>query len=231
MRTNLELPFQYTPAAAQEYLDTGLRCGMELPSIEIPAAYALNATAKVPLADNKVKTPLSCDRPYIVGSGDTCRSIAESQQVSTLGLIQANNLDSSCAPLPPVGGKLCLPSKCRVYVVQEGDNCFDIVTKNGVKASLSLKAWNPVINKKCNNFADLVDTAICVSEPGQPLPSFGDARTKQKLVQPDMNAPMGTRERRLAMELFAKDFRERILREDQEVARAREQNEAPDVAE
>ncbi|KAM3413776.1 hypothetical protein BST61_g10460 [Cercospora zeina] len=107
------------------------------------------------------------------------------------------------------------------------------------EAALNNKVECPLMLQSFTDLPELLDSnqleALCTDQCAHSLKiareGIQGSWVKQKLIKPDINAPMGTRERRLAMELLAKDFRERMLREDREVARTRQGDETPAGAE
>lgn len=101
-----------------------------------------------------------CLRPYQVQAGDTCDSIATSQQVSTYGVIAAGGLNPECTNLR-ADSTLCLPDACTLHRVQLEENCTNIVSAAGIDGQ-DLLAWNPNINPLCGNIYDMVGDQICI---------------------------------------------------------------------
>lgn len=79
----------------------------------------------------------SCTRTYTVKSGDTCKTIAGSQGVSSFQLLKVNPVKSGdfCADLK-YKDEICLASieyDCHaVYQVKQGDYCYGIAEKSKI---------------------------------------------------------------------------------------------------
>ena len=61
---------------------------------------------------------VSYNRSYTLGKGEDCNTVARSQNVSTLDLVQNNGIDINCAVMPKQGAELCLNRPCDTYTIQ-----------------------------------------------------------------------------------------------------------------
>jgi LysM repeat protein len=103
---------------------------------------------------------------YRIRSSDTCQSIATSQNVSTVALMMANNLQSKCMNFP-TSGSLCIPAsgKCSIYTVKTNDTCAIVANQVGV-AWAQIVSWNPIVGVGCAMLPAYVGFQICISNPG-----------------------------------------------------------------
>ena len=164
--TELNSSVGYTDDSAKEFASTTSSCKATGYPITTPSSYALNDTRTMTALPSATRPPL-CITECKVKAGDTCNSIAHSQNVSTFGITYKNQLDAYCSLLPPEGTSLCLPESCEVYKVQPGDNCIDFVWRQSKDLTVSqLQSWNPNISSLCGNLERLSDTIICVSLQG-----------------------------------------------------------------
>ena len=101
---------------------------------------------------------------YTVKAQDTCISIANEQDVSTLDLIAVNSeagLNAECTNLE-MGMRISLPPPCKTYHVKQSDTCLSIAQSNGLTVS-TFFSLNPGINyPSCNNL--LTDTNVCLDQ-------------------------------------------------------------------
>lgn len=94
-------------------------------------------------------------------AGDTCNSIAVSQNVSTWAVYDASGI-RDCSNLP-TGSSLYLQGQCWLYQVKETNTCDSIIAAARIKVSPStFVAWNPNINPVCTNLFSSVGDYICL---------------------------------------------------------------------
>ncbi|KAL0932592.1 LysM domain-containing protein [Colletotrichum truncatum] len=102
-----------------------------------------------------------CDYTYHVKEGDTCESITIAQNVSTIGLTEANeDLGRDCRGLQ-VGQDLCIPRRCKTHMVSSGDSCDSLNIKYDITKQ-ELMEWNHMILIRCNDMGSLRSDLICV---------------------------------------------------------------------
>ncbi|OTB16721.1 carbohydrate-binding module family 50 protein [Daldinia sp. EC12] len=143
VQTQLNSPFGYHDEFADDFKSITQSCSASGYAFTSPAPYSVTY---IPPETTDAPT---CSDPYVVKSGESCDSIATSQNVSTFGIIKAGSLSPTCSNLLS-GDSLCLPSPS---------------SHKGLTAT-DLLAWNPNINALCTNLGALVTTLICVSPPG-----------------------------------------------------------------
>lgn len=108
-----------------------------------------------------------CPSTYIIQEGDTCNSICKEHNVSTDALTWTNDIPAYCNHFPKAGTEICMPEKCQVYTVEEGDSCIQIVWAVPYDITIAqLLAWNPNLNPTCSNMYQQEGMQICVSPPG-----------------------------------------------------------------
>ena len=152
-------PYYDGPALASVYSSKTSSChktGFPLSTSSISAPVPAPTTTDAPCTG----------KTYQIKGGDTCNSIARSQQIGTAWLLMDNNLNAYCDKFPATGS-LCLLNTCDTYTVKANDTCTKIVTANQVTVP-QLLAWNPVINLKCSNLDRITGEEICISSPGTP---------------------------------------------------------------
>ncbi|KAL2869900.1 uncharacterized protein BJX67DRAFT_347265 [Aspergillus lucknowensis] len=118
-------------------------------------------------SSSPVATPTSesCSgTKYTIKEGDTCNSVAKSQNVATFQLLLDNHLQAYCANFP-TKGELCIKNTCTVYTVQDGDTCKSVAKAHGI-TTVQLRSYNPWIDGGCYNFNRTIGTEICLDEPG-----------------------------------------------------------------
>ncbi|KAJ5372785.1 hypothetical protein N7517_004791 [Penicillium concentricum] len=113
---------------------------------------------------NATPTPTCAGKTYVAKEDDTCKSISESQSISTDRLAEINHLDYSCSSLTS-GTELCIEKTCKVYTVQANQTCEDIV-RGKTFGLVQLIGWNPTIHQNCDNLDSMVGRSICISPPG-----------------------------------------------------------------
>ncbi|KAF9073622.1 hypothetical protein BDP27DRAFT_1318601 [Rhodocollybia butyracea] len=108
-----------------------------------------------------------CSSTYTVVSGDTCDSIAVENNVTAAALEAANpDIDAQCDNLF-IGESLCIPagaasvnSTCQPeFIVQSGDDCFDIANQFNITVA-ALEAANSQIDPLCDNL--LPGEGLCI---------------------------------------------------------------------
>jgi len=83
-------------------------------------------------------------------------------------LIAGNPRISTCAEPIPDGTKLCLPLKCEVYTVKDGESCRLIGAMN-LKYVHSIIQFNPSLDRRCSNLQvnrRTLGSIICLTAPG-----------------------------------------------------------------
>lgn len=168
----LNSPFGYDPDFASAHTSLTSSCSktgydFTSPPPYVPPASTTTATGtatSIPSASPTDALDPGCVRLYTVQAGDTCNSIAVSQNVSTFAVYGSSGLEDWSNL--PTGSKLCLLGQCVTYQVQLGDTCDTIIAAAGITVSPSMfVAWNPNINAVCSNLISLVDDYICLSRP------------------------------------------------------------------
>jgi hypothetical protein len=159
MQTNLNSPFAYSPDMAADFDALTSSCGNNNFPYTSPIEYALSATS--PYEATAAPAP-TCANAYVVQDGDTCKSIALAQSVSTYSISNLNNLMLDCTGFQ-VGATLCLSEVCSTYSVEDWESCEDVVNlQNGTISEAQLLAWNPNLNGLCGNLHNYRDSVICV---------------------------------------------------------------------
>lgn len=156
-QTQLNSPFDFDSTFAKDFAKLTSSCGSTQYGYTTPAAYALSTRT----TDSVLPTPV-CTNSYSIKAKDTCDSISTAYNVSTYSVTSRNGLSSDCSNIANVSS-ICLPEKCNVYQVQDGDTCDSIIRTHakGISGSQFL-AWNPNINTLCSNLGDLWKTFICL---------------------------------------------------------------------
>jgi len=104
---------------------------------------------------------------YTIESGDTCHSVAISQDINTVALLSANNLQAYCANFP-TSGSLCIPTsqKCPIYTVTTNDTCSSIALAYNTTWA-KIVSWNPDVGQGCSNLTGShLGYQLCVNTPG-----------------------------------------------------------------
>ncbi|UJO21831.1 uncharacterized protein CLAFUR5_08860 [Fulvia fulva] len=113
MSLQLSSPFGFSNASAEAFETLLTRCGVSNYTFDPPRQYALDLPAKTNM--KATASPVKqCTALYTIQEGDTCNSIAFAHDVSTVNLINANNLDYTCTLLH-FRKSLCIPETCDVY--------------------------------------------------------------------------------------------------------------------
>jgi LysM repeat protein len=102
----------------------------------------------------------TCVPNYKTVAGDSIFSIPPEHSISTLALIDDNQLDVWKNQTFPVNTPLCLPNRCQIYQVQEDDSC------DGVAATFHLTlnqfiSLNPGLKDNCQYLPELGGYYIC----------------------------------------------------------------------
>ncbi|KAK0710664.1 hypothetical protein B0H67DRAFT_493501 [Lasiosphaeris hirsuta] len=111
-------------------------------------------------------SPTCAGTTYTIASGNTCKSISTSQQISTSNLLRVNSLQSFCADFP-TSGTLCIPTalKCTPHTVLANQTCGSIAASLSISRTRFV-SWNPDLGSDCQNIDDYVGYVICKSNPG-----------------------------------------------------------------
>jgi hypothetical protein len=153
-------------------------------SVVSPLAYSMEAT------DTRASLPVSscpscplpafpCGLVYTIQDGDSCNYVARNHDISTFGLLYANDLDVTCDNFPAAGTSLCIPdSQCATHQVTYGETCADLIKRYGALSITNLVTWcgrllflqkvmltddrNPNINSLCTDLDELAGSYICV---------------------------------------------------------------------
>ncbi|KAK6341135.1 hypothetical protein TWF696_008222 [Orbilia brochopaga] len=176
----LNSEFGYEDSLDADFSAIKSSCSLTGYPIIKPTPVILNSTT----ADSVV-TPTCLGTTIPIPSGANCTDISSKNRISTLNLLQANNLGEGCGDFP-TSGSLCLPDigRCDVYRVKANDTCNSVAygLRQNVTAVM-LQSWNPGIDPWCRNFdgGDFVGQDICVSNPyGKfTIPHITDPGTSQ----------------------------------------------------
>ncbi|KAH8909866.1 hypothetical protein BR93DRAFT_423031 [Coniochaeta sp. PMI_546] len=157
----LNSPFGYSDAFASEFRSLTSSCSKTVYTFTSPPPYtAAISTSATPSPSPPALAP-GCVTLYTINAGDTCDSIAVSQNVSTWAIYGATGI-VDCTNLP-TGSQLCLQGQCLLYQVQAADTCDSIITAAHIVVSPSMfVAWNPNIDSLCSNLDKLVGYRICL---------------------------------------------------------------------
>ncbi|KAJ2972029.1 hypothetical protein NUW58_g9268 [Xylaria curta] len=101
---------------------------------------------------------------YKVKSGDSCESIAQANSMAIDKLLYLNGLDFKCETLT-VGSSLCIKDSCKLYKVEPGKTCKQIISDNGF-TMVELVHWNPILETACDNMTMMAGRTICITPPG-----------------------------------------------------------------
>ncbi|KAK3682791.1 hypothetical protein B0T22DRAFT_484813 [Podospora appendiculata] len=166
----LSSPFGYDDGSASVHSSLTSSCSKTGYAFTSPAPYVTPATSTTSASPTAALDP-GCVRLYTIQAGDTCNSIAVSQNVSTFAVYGSSGF-RDCASLP-TGTKVCLLGQCVNYQVKAGDTCDGIIAAAGITVSPSMfVAWNTNINAVCSNLLGLAGDYICLSRPeGLPTPN------------------------------------------------------------
>lgn len=95
----------------------------------VAVTYAYSLPNLTPPLFSRAPAPQCAYGSHVVTAGETCASISRAASVSTWSLAKANGLALECPKLA-AGMVLCLPQRCRIYVIEEGmTTCYDVVKK------------------------------------------------------------------------------------------------------
>lgn len=156
----LNSPFGYDDAFASDFASLTSSCSETTYPFTSPAPYTASATA-IPSPSASPPLDPGCVTLYTIRAGDTCDSIAVSQNVSTWAIYGASGI-RDCSNLP-TGSSLCLQGQCWLYQVKETDTCDSIIAAARIKVSpITFVAWNPNINPVCTNLFSSVGDYICL---------------------------------------------------------------------
>jgi LysM repeat protein len=136
LKFKAESPYYYDPLLSSVYTSKTSSCGISGMSLTPTTISGITSTS-----DQPTPTPTCSGLGYAVQPGDTCNSIAKSQQIGTGWLITDNDLTVSCDL--PASSSLCLVNTCKTVTVQHGDTCATVAQSNNISVP-QLQAWNPV---------------------------------------------------------------------------------------
>ncbi|KAF2416682.1 LysM domain-containing protein [Tothia fuscella] len=169
-------PYYYGPKLAAESVYQSKTASCKISNMPM-------STSRPVVPDSPTGAPSKCaGTTYQVKAGDSCKSVAKRQGISTGWLIFDNNLSASCDDLTK-SSSLCLKNTCKIHAVTAGETCESIAKANNIN-TLQLQSWNPFINYGCN-LTRFVGESVCVGMPGKPykLPS-GPAQPPTSAVTP-----------------------------------------------
>ncbi|KAB5511429.1 hypothetical protein GE09DRAFT_982082 [Coniochaeta sp. 2T2.1] len=158
----LNSPFGYDDGFASDFISLTSSCSKTTYPFTSPAPYTatVSTTATLSPTASPALDP-GCVTLYTIQAGDTCDSIAVSQNVSTWAVYGASGI-RDCSNLP-TGSKLCLQGECWLHQVKETDTCDSIIAAAHISVSpITFVAWNPNINPVCTNLHSLVGYHICL---------------------------------------------------------------------
>jgi LysM repeat protein len=158
-RLQLQSPIGYDEEFADDFSSVTASCGAAGYSYSTPPVYG------TPVSPSSTSTsssavPSSCATPYTVSEGDTCESIAAARNVSSYGIIEANELSMYCH-LPAAGQEICLPAQCRTHFLLIDDNCATLSRQYGV-SRVQLVSWNGNFDVQCLFVERWRYTTVCV---------------------------------------------------------------------
>ncbi|KAL9613018.1 MAG: hypothetical protein Q9167_002408 [Letrouitia subvulpina] len=154
----LLVAFSHAFPQADSYFQTNDGYGQE--TTPTPSVSAVGASYSSTSSTNTTADCVSGET-YKVKSGENCTGISIALGVSTRALIHVNTLFENCTNLI-ADTEICVPLKCKTYVVQEGDVCSSVAEKQGIKLS-ELLQFNLDINGICDNLNSGFN--ICLSGP------------------------------------------------------------------
>ncbi|KAI1378547.1 hypothetical protein F4677DRAFT_465700 [Hypoxylon crocopeplum] len=132
-------------------------------------AQQLNGTAMNIPSPSESVTPICTSSHQLKEQGYNCNSVAKALNVSTYGLLVANDLDLYCQNFyiaVDAQATLCVPEQCQTYTWQPGDSCESVlITRPGITMTQFL-SWNPQFNSLCGNTGKFFGYEICVGPPG-----------------------------------------------------------------
>ncbi|KAK6526399.1 hypothetical protein TWF694_004994 [Orbilia ellipsospora] len=176
----LNSEFGYEDSLNADFSAIKSSCSVTGYTVTKPTPVILNSTSVDPIV-----TPTCLGTTIPIPSGANCTDISSQNRISTLNLLQANNLGEGCGDFP-TSGSLCLPDigRCDVYRVKANDTCKSVAYGlNQNITAVMLQSWNPGIDHWCRNFdgGDFVGQDICVSNPYGPftIPQVTDPATLQ----------------------------------------------------
>ena len=161
-KISLEHAIAHDEELAEDFASITSSCGATGYSYSSPPPYGsrTNTESQVPTPTSPGSEP-SCESRYTVVDGDTCDSIAASQNVSTFGLIDNANLDIFCATLPKPGSSVCIPAQCKTHQLDVSDTCSSLAEQYGV-SRVQLVSWNGNFDPQCLNIRRWRGTYVCV---------------------------------------------------------------------
>ncbi|KAH8682066.1 hypothetical protein BX600DRAFT_544497 [Xylariales sp. PMI_506] len=165
MSTRLEQPLASNDGLSYMYSSITSSCNITSMAITpIPTTTTWSITPTT----SSTTSPTCSGTEYHVQPSDTCYSVSMSQGISTIDLLTANDLQAYCANFP-TSGTLCIPSSsvCTPYTVQAGDTCVSIAQSLAILTSFAqIVSWNPEVGGSCDNIVNMMESVICVSNPG-----------------------------------------------------------------
>jgi hypothetical protein len=108
-------------------------------------------------------TPTCTGKSIKINPGDTCDSVAETNNISTWLLLARNGLIEGCADFPE-SGSLCVENSCRTHKIVPGEDCSSVAKANNISA-IQFISWNRQIDPACQNFNQSIGHIVCVSNP------------------------------------------------------------------
>ncbi|KAK3898440.1 hypothetical protein C8A05DRAFT_18986 [Staphylotrichum tortipilum] len=164
--TQLQQPLASNAAIASMYIALTSSCHVT----SMPTTPLTTTTSCASTTATSTATATGCaGTTYTVQAGDTCQSLSYSQNIGTISLLMANNLQAYCNAFP-TSGTLCIPSSltCTPYTVQLNDTCASIaLAQTGAQVSYAqILSWNPSLGGACGLIGQYVGYTICISSPG-----------------------------------------------------------------
>lgn len=126
--------FRYSPDSFRSTLSS---CAV--PTSRYPFTQPPSTPTGTQTASSAPQPP--CSSTYVVGSGDTCESIASSHSVALARFITDNSLNTVNCTVQQ-GQLVCIGQKCALYKVENGDTC-DSILQGKTFYLAQLRSWNP----------------------------------------------------------------------------------------
>ncbi|KAK4139970.1 uncharacterized protein C8A04DRAFT_32541 [Dichotomopilus funicola] len=157
MQQQLNSPFGYDEAFASAFVSVTSSCSKSGYAFTSPASYVAARIGSPTAASASPTAALDpgCVTIYTIQAGDTCESVAASQNVSTFAVYGPSGLKRACSSLPAVGQYICLSRP-------DGLPIPDVAVPS---------AAVPATGTVCTNYTNYVDTTIrdSVFQPQIPL--------------------------------------------------------------
>lgn len=155
-------PYSFYDEVFQEQLEiVNTQCGLSLPT-DMPAS--------LDVAPEFLPDPVCVsNQTHHTVLGDTCDSIGLKYNISSAGLVMANNRQLVICSNLTAGMDLCLPSSCApTYLLQSNDTCTSIELAGGYDLG-DVRKYNSWVEWDCANLQPSTDfwgRVICLGSQG-----------------------------------------------------------------